>query len=53
MVDFLMGLHASEEFRLDMVIGPADVEVKGSGRVGLHVPLVLFGNMLDDGILSF
>ncbi len=53
MVDFLVGLHAGEEFWLDVVVGPADVEVEGGGGVSLHVPLMLFGDMFDDGILSF
>lgn len=48
-----MGLHAGKEFRFDVVVSPADVEVEGGWRVGLHPPLVLFGDVFDYGILSF
>lgn len=52
MVNFLVGLHAGKEFRLDMIVGPAEVEGQPLGRVGLHVPLVLLGDVFHDGILG-
>lgn len=52
MVNFLVGLHACEEFRLNMIVGPAEVEGQPLGRVGLHVPLVLLGDVFDDCILG-
>lgn len=51
-VNFLVGLHAGKEFRLDMIVGPAEVEGQPLGRVGLHVPLVLLGDVFHDGILG-
>lgn len=50
-VDFLVGLHAGEEIGLDVVVSPADVEVEVGEGIGLQKPLVLFGDVLDDGVL--
>jgi len=51
-VDLLVSLHAREEFRLDVVVGPAEVEVEALDGVRLHVPLVLLGHMLHHCVLG-
>ncbi len=53
MVDLLVSLHAGEEFGLDVVVGPAQVEVQVHHRVRLHVPPVLLSDMFDDSVLGF
>jgi len=53
MVDFLMRLHAGKELSLDVVIRPADIKIEVEDWLGLHEPLVFFGDVLDDGILCF
>ena len=53
MIDFLMRLHPGKEIRLDMVIGPTEIKIEISDRLGLHKPFIFLGNMLDNSILSF
>lgn len=52
MVDLLVRLHACEQFRLDVVVGPAEVEVEVGDRLGLQVPLVFAGDVFNDGVLG-
>lgn len=52
MVDFLVGLHAGEEIRLDVVISPADVEVEIGEGVSLKEPFILLGHVLHHCVLS-
>jgi hypothetical protein len=50
-VDLLVGLHACEEVGLDVVVGPAEVEVEVGEGVGLQEAFVLLGDVLDDCVL--
>ena len=52
-VDLLMRLHAGKEFRLDVIVSPAEIEVEVHYGVCLHVPPVLLGDVLDHGVLGF
>lgn len=48
-----MVLHSCEEFLADVSIHPANIEVEvGEGFDG-QVPLELFGDVFDDGVLGF
>lgn len=47
-----MRLHAGEEVGLDVVVGPAEIEVEIGEGVGLQEPLVLLGDVFHDGVLS-
>lgn len=51
-VDLLVGLHAGEEVGLDVVVGPADVEVEVGEGIGLQEPAILLGDVLDHRVLS-
>ena len=53
MIDFLVGLHPGKEFRLDVVVGPADIKIKIGDGLGLHKPFIFFSDVLDNGILCF
>ena len=51
-VDLLMRLHAGKEFRLDVIVSPAEIEVEIGEGVGLKEPFILFGDVLDHGVLG-
>lgn len=50
-IDFLMGLHAGKEIGLDVIVGPAEVEVQIGEGVGLQEPFILLGDVLDHRVL--
>ena len=52
MVDFLVWLHACEEVGLDVIVGPAEIKVEIGEGVGLKEPFILFGDVLDHGVLG-
>lgn len=53
MVDFLVGLHAGEEFGFDVIVGPAEVKSEVLDGVSLQVPLFFLDDMFDNSVLGF
>jgi hypothetical protein len=46
-----MWLHASKQVWLNMIVGPANIEVQVSKRLRKQKPFILKSDMLDNSIL--